>query len=44
MFIDAFCDSQTNFYQFNLIKTIVKSLHVLLGLSPVWNRNLKGSH
>ena len=44
VFIDAFCDSQTNFYQFNLIQTIVKSLHVLLGLSLVWNRYLKGSH
>ena len=44
MFIDAFCDSKTHFHQFKLIKTMVKSLHVLLGLSPVWNLYLKDCH
>ena len=29
---------------FKLIKTMLKYLHVLLGLSPVWNRYPKGSH
>ena len=26
------------------IKTMLKSLHVLLGLSPVWNRYQKGGN
>ena len=46
-FIDAFCYSKIHFHQsgpFKLIKTMLKSLHVLLGLSPVWNRYPKGSH
>ena len=47
VFIDAFCYSKIHFHQlgpFKLIKTMVKSLHVLLGLSPVWNLCPKGSH
>ena len=39
VFIDAFCYSKIQFHQlgpFELIKTLLKSLHVLLGLSPVW--------
>ena len=46
-FIDASCYSKIHFYQsgpFKLIKTMLKSLHVLLGLSPVWNHYPKGSH
>ena len=43
MFIDAFCDSKTHFHQL-LVKSMAKSLHVLLGLSPVWNGYLKDSH
>ena len=35
-FIDAFCYSKIHFHQ-------SISLHVLLGLSPVWNRYPKGS-
>ena len=40
VFIDAFCYLKVHFHQlgpFKLIKTMLKSLHVLLGLSPVWN-------
>ena len=47
VFIDAFYCSKIHFHQlgpFKLIKTMFKSLHVLLGLSPVWNRYPKGSH
>ena len=47
VFIDAFCYSKTHFHQlgqFKLIKTMLKSLHALLGLSPVWNCYPKGSH
>ena len=29
---------------FKSIKTMLKSLHVLLGLSPVWNCYPKGGH
>ena len=29
---------------FKSIKTMLKSLHVLLGLSPVWNRYQKGGN
>ena len=29
---------------FKSIKTVLKSLHVLLGLSPVWNCYSKGGH
>ena len=46
-FIHAFCHSKINFHQhgpLKLIKTILKSFHVLLGLSPVWNSYQKGSH
>ena len=46
-FIDAFCYSKIHFYHsgpLKLIKTMLKSLHVLLGLFPVWNRYPKGSH
>ena len=41
VFIDAFCYYKIHFHQsgpFKLIKTMLKSLHVLLGLSPVRNR------
>ena len=37
---------KSHFHQlgpFRLIKTMLKSLHVLLGLSTVWNRYPKGS-
>ena len=44
-FIDTFCYSKIHFHQsgpFKLIKTIF--LHILLGLSLVWNYSPKGSH
>ena len=44
-FIGAFCYSKIHFHPsgpFKLIKTMLKSYHVLLGLSPVWNCYLKG--
>ena len=47
VFIDAFGYAKSHFQQlgpFRLIKTMLKSLHFLLGLSPVWNRYPKGSH
>ena len=47
VFINAFCCSKTHFHQsgpFKLIKTMLKSKHLLLGLSPVWNRYPKCSH
>ena len=47
VFIDAFCYSKIHSHQLGqlkLIKTILKSLHVLLGLSQVWNRYPKGRH
>ena len=47
VFIDAFCNSKIHFHQsgqFKLIKTMLKSLNVLLDLSPVWNHYPKGSH
>ena len=47
VFIDAFYYSKIYLHQsgpFKLIKTMLKSLHVLLGLSPVCNRYPKGSH
>ena len=47
VFIDAFCYSKINFHQsgpFKLIETVLKSLHILFGLSPVWNRYQEGSH
>ena len=46
-FIDAFCYSKIHFHQsgpFRLIKTMFNSLHVLLGLSSVWNRYPTDSH
>ena len=46
-FIHAFCLSKIHFHQsgpIKLIKTMLKSFHVFLGLSPVWNRYTKGSH
>ena len=46
-FIGAFCYSKIHLHlsgPFKLIKTMLKSLHVLLGLSPVWNCYLKGGH
>ena len=42
--IDACCYSKINFHQlgpFKLIKIVLKSSHVLLGLSPEWNRYSK---
>ena len=42
-----FCNSKTHFHQlepFQLIKTMLESLNVLYGLSPVWNHYPKGSH
>ena len=47
VFVDAFCYSKIHFHQlgpFKLIKTVLEYSHGLLGLSPVWNRYLKGSH
>ena len=48
MFIDVFfCNSRIHFHQygpFKLIKTMLKSLNALKGLSPVWNHYPKGSH
>ena len=46
-FIDAFCYSKIHFHPsgpFKSIKTMLKSLNVLLGLSPVWNRYQKGGN
>ena len=46
-FIGAFRYSKIHFHEsglFKLIKTMLKSLHVLLGLPPVWNCNPKGGH
>ena len=46
-FIGAFCYSKIHFHPsepFKSIKTRLKSLHVLLGLSPVWNSYPKGDH
>ena len=47
VFIGAFCYSKIHVHHlgpFKLIKTMLKYLQVLLGLSPVWNRYPKGSH
>ena len=47
MFVDAFGYSKIHFHQlgpFKLIKAMLKSLHVLLGLSPVLNPYPKDSH
>ena len=46
-FIDPFCYSKTHFHPsgpFKSIKTMLKSLHVLLGLSPVRNRYQQGGN
>ena len=46
-FIGAFCYSKTHFHPsepFISIKTMLKSLHVLLGLSPVWKCYPKGDY
>ena len=47
-FIDAFCYFKIHFHPsgpFKSIKTVMlKSVHVLLGLSPVWNCYPKGGH
>ena len=46
-FIGAFCYSKVHFYPsgpFKSIKTMLKSLRVLLGLSAVWNCYPKGGH
>ena len=46
-FIGAFCYSKIHFHPsgpFKSIKTMLKYLHVLLGLSPVWNCYPKGGH
>ena len=47
VFIDAFCYFKIHFHKLGpvkLIKTMLIYLHILLGLSPVWNRYTKGSH
>ena len=44
-FICAFCYSKIHLHPsipFKSIKTMLRYLHVLLGLSPVWIRYLKG--
>ena len=44
-FIGTFCYSTIDFHPsgpFKPIKTMLKSLHVLLGLSPLWNLLSKG--
>ena len=46
-FICAFCYSKIHFHPsvpFKSIKTMLKSLHVLFDLSPVWNCYPKGGH
>ena len=46
-FIGAFCYSKIHFHPsgpFKSIKTMLKYVHVLLGLSPVWNCYPKGGH
>ena len=46
-FIGAFCYSKIHFHPsgpFKSIKPMLKSLHILLGLSPVWNFYLTGDH
>ena len=46
-FIGAFCYSKIHFHSsgpLKSIKTMLKSLHVLLGLSPVWNCYTKGGY
>ena len=43
-FIGAFSYSKIHFHLSGPFKTMLKSLHVLLGLSPVWNCYPKGGH
>ena len=46
-FIGAFCYFKIHFYPsgpFNSMETMLKSLNVLFGLSPVWNRYPMGGH
>ena len=46
-FIDALSYSKIHFHQsgwFKLIETMLKSLHILLGFSSVWNGYPKGCH
>ena len=46
-FIGAFCYYKIHFHPsgpFKSIKTMLKPLHVLLGLSLVWNRYPKSGH
>ena len=46
-FIGSTCYSKIHFHPtgpFKSIKTMLKFLHVLLGLSPVWNCYPKGGH
>ena len=47
-FIVTFCYSKIHFHPLGpvnkSIKTMLKPLHVLLGLSPVWNRYQKGGN
>ena len=46
-FVGAFCYSKFHFHPsgpFKSIITMLKSLHVLLGLSPVWNCYPNGGH
>ena len=46
-FIGAFCYFKIHFHpsgSFKSIRTMLKSLHVLLGLPPVWNCYPKGGH
>ena len=47
VFIDGFRNSRIHFHQlgpFKLIQTMLKSLNILQGLSPVWNHYPNGSH
>ena len=47
LYIYAFCNVKIHFYllgPLKLIQTMLKSVHILLGLSPIWNRYPKGSH
>ena len=44
-FLCTFCYSKIHFHRlgpFKLIVTMLESIHVLFGLSPVWNRYPKG--
>ena len=46
-FVDDFCYSKIHFHPSGMlksIKTMLKSLHVLLGLSPIWICYQKGGN